>query len=122
MDAREWAYVLSDAQDVPRLTEADAKELAHILMNMAEQIDELEDKLNARKKSNVVNLPVVTTLDIPAERVLASALEADLKQAVVIGNTDDEFYFASTVADGGSVLWLMEKARLALMGVDVEAV
>lgn len=70
------------------------------------------------KLAEVTILPVVTTLDIEAERVLTSALAADLKYAMVIGRTQDgEFYFASTESDGGTALWEMETARLKLMGV-----
>lgn len=55
--------------------------------------------------SNVGILPVVTTLDIPAERILKQATDADLKEAMVIGtNQDGSFYFAATFGDGGNVL------------------
>lgn len=66
----------------------------------------------------VTLLPVVTTLDVDAERVLNAALESKMKGCVVIGETEDgELYFASSWADGGDVLWWMEKAKLALLGV-----
>jgi hypothetical protein len=66
--------------------------------------------------SNVVILPVVTTLDIPAERILTQAIEADLKEAMIIGTSKDgSFFFAATFGDGGNVLWLLEKARIAIM-------
>lgn len=66
--------------------------------------------------SNVVELPVVTSLDIPCERILRKAAEADLQTAIVIGRDQDgELYFASSVADGGDVLWLMEIAKKALI-------
>ena len=65
---------------------------------------------------DVVILPVVTTLDIPAERILNRALENNLEKVVVIGTTKDgDTYFASSVADGGSVLWLMEICKEALL-------
>lgn len=68
--------------------------------------------------TNVVNLPVVTTLDIPPERVLNAAKDADLASVVVVGFTKDgAMYFAGSMADGGEVLWLFEKAKLYLMGV-----
>lgn len=67
---------------------------------------------------NVINLPVVTTLDIPAERILNKAIESDLKEVMVIG-TDKEgnFYFASSFGDGGNVLWLLERTRIEIMKV-----
>lgn len=69
----------------------------------------------------VVSLPVVTTLDLRAERVLTAALAADLQGCVVVGqNANGELYFASSFADGGSVLWWMEKAKKALMEISLE--
>ena len=69
-----------------------------------------------RPLDNVVILPVVTRLDVPAERVLNAALDADLDGVVVIGKQKDGgYYFSSSLADGGDVLWLLEWAKLALM-------
>lgn len=66
--------------------------------------------------SNVTVLPVVTSLDIPVDRVIRGAEKANLTTCVVIGyDQDGELYFASSVADGGDVLWLMELAKKALM-------
>lgn len=65
---------------------------------------------------NVVVLPVITSLDIPTERVLQSALDAELQSCFVVGlDKDGEMYFASSMADGGDVLWWMEKAKAALL-------
>ena len=67
--------------------------------------------------TNVINLPVVTTLDIPPERILDAARDADLRSVVVVGFTKDgAMYFAGSMADGGEVLWLFEKAKLHLLG------
>jgi hypothetical protein len=69
----------------------------------------------------VTVLPVVTTLDLPTERILDAAQRAELQSAVVIGvKKDGELYFASTFADGGAVLWWMEKAKQALLNVTYE--
>lgn len=68
--------------------------------------------------SNIIILPVVTTLDIPAERILTQAIEADLKEAMVIGtNKGGVFFFAATFGDGGNVLWLLERTRIEIMKV-----
>ena len=72
--------------------------------------------------SNVVNLPCITRLNLSPERILSEALEADLDGAVVMGYTKEgEAYFASTYADGGHVMWLMElcKAKLLQIAVDL---
>ncbi|MBA2125076.1 hypothetical protein DLM45_02395 [Hyphomicrobium methylovorum] len=68
--------------------------------------------------SNVVELNCETTLDIPAERILSKALGSELNTAIVVGyDKDGDLYFASTTADGGTVLWLFEQAKIALMGI-----
>ena len=67
---------------------------------------------------DVVNLDNITRLDIPVERILAAAQEAGLESVVVIGYCEDgEEYFASSFADGGDVVWLMERAKLKLLRV-----
>ena len=67
---------------------------------------------------NVTVLPVVTTLAIPVERVLQQAMEALPDVVVVIGQKDGELYFASSEADGGTVLWWLEKAKKALLEIE----
>ena len=63
----------------------------------------------------VTVLPVTTTLDQPCERILNGALEAPLRQVIVIGfDADMELYFASSMADGGDVLWWLEVAKRRL--------
>lgn len=67
---------------------------------------------------NVIELDVVTSLDIPASRVLSRASEAALESAVVIGwDAEGDFYFSSSVSDGGSVLWLIELAKKKLLDI-----
>ena len=64
---------------------------------------------------NVVHLDVVTRLDIDPDRVLSQAV-GELESAVVIGfHKDGSEYFASSVADGGTVLWLIERAKMRLL-------
>lgn len=66
--------------------------------------------------AEIITLDVITKLDIPVERVIDGAKKADLETAVVIGwDKDGEFYFASNKADGGEVLWLIEKAKKRLL-------
>jgi lipid-binding SYLF domain-containing protein len=76
------------------------------------------------KDSNVVELDVATSLDVPVERILRKAADADLDSAVVIGyDQDGGFYFGCSVADGAETLWLLElaKKRLLEMVDDAEA-
>lgn len=66
---------------------------------------------------NIIPLNNITRLDVPVKRVLDSAKD-ELDQAVVIGwDKDGELYFVSTIADGGEVNWLLDKAKLALLQV-----
>lgn len=67
---------------------------------------------------NVVNLQMVTRLDLPVDRVLNGAMEANQSSAVVIGYTEDgEFYIASTYASGSDMLWALELARHKLFKI-----
>ena len=65
---------------------------------------------------NVIPLGNITRLDLPTDRVL-DAVKGDCSDGVVVLGFDNEgeLYFASSIADGGSVLWLLEQAKLALM-------
>lgn len=64
----------------------------------------------------VVDLDVVTSLDIPVERILRRATEADLDTAIVIGwDKEGELYFATSVSSGPEVLWLLEKTKANLL-------
>ena len=66
-------------------------------------------------KPKVVTLNVTTRLNIPADRVLQAAL-GELEDVVLLGKKPDGvYYFASSVADGGTVLWMWEKLKAQLM-------
>lgn len=48
--------------------------------------------------------------------VLAAALGENMTSVVIIGyDSDGAEYFASSVADGGTVLWLVERAKQQLI-------
>jgi hypothetical protein len=65
--------------------------------------------------SNVIPLGNITRLDLPPDRILEGAKER-LESVVIIGYTNEgEEYFASSIADGGTVLWLMEKFKMRLL-------
>lgn len=68
----------------------------------------------------VVPLETVSRLDLPVERVLQAAVEAGLSDVVIMGYTkdDEREYFASSIADGGSVLWLMKRLERELLSVE----
>lgn len=54
-------------------------------------------------------------LDIDPDLILEGA-KGELQDAVVIGfRKDGSFFFASTHADGGTIMWLLESAKLKLL-------
>lgn len=65
--------------------------------------------------AKVIIAPVVTKLDLPPDRPLEQAI-GKLQDSIVIGyDHDGDFYFSSSLADGGDVLWLIETAKRVLM-------
>lgn len=68
--------------------------------------------------SNVVELPIVTRLDLDPQRVLAGALEDGMTEVVIIGyDKDGDEVFRSSLADGADALWHLERAKLKLLRV-----
>lgn len=65
--------------------------------------------------AEVVDFPGITTLDIDPDRILQCAI-GKMDQVVLIGwDKDGQEYFSSSVSDGGTVLWHMERAKLQLL-------
>lgn len=65
--------------------------------------------------SNVVQLPVVTSLDLDADLTLKN-LEGKLEGFVLAGyDKDGNEFFSSTYADGADALWLIERFKKALL-------
>ena len=70
----------------------------------------------------VVSFRGVSKHDLDPDQVLENN-KGEFKHLVVLGyNHDDEFIFASTVADGGDVVWMLELAKLKLFKItgDIE--
>ena len=68
--------------------------------------------------SNVIPINCVTRLDIDPDIVLDAAKKLNLTDVVIMGYyPDGSEYFASSVADGGTVLWMMERSKKLLMEV-----
>lgn len=78
---------------------------------MAKTID-----INTREVvDNVVELNTITTLDIPAQRII-DALPDDMEDIVIVGyDSDGELILASNKASGGDVLWLIKSAEKLMM-------
>jgi hypothetical protein len=67
--------------------------------------------------SNIIELnPPASYLDIPVEKVLNAALEANLESAVLVGwDQDGELYAAWSLASAGETLLLLELAKQELL-------
>lgn len=72
-------------------------------------------------KDNIIPFGGITRLDLPADRVLEGNI--GLLESVVIMGYDKEGneVFASSLADGGETLWLLERMKKMLLEVEVDA-
>ncbi len=65
----------------------------------------------------VILMNGITKLDLPIDRVLDSA-KGELEGVILIGyDKEGEEYFASTYADGGDILWLIERLKKRLLQI-----
>lgn len=65
--------------------------------------------------SSITRLPCITTVDIPADTILESAV-GKLENAMVIGwDHDGNLYVASTSSKPSEAAWLMENAKQFLL-------
>lgn len=66
--------------------------------------------------AKIIHYTGVTRLDMEPDRILDAA-QGQLEGVVIIGYAKDgDEYFASSYADGGTVLWLLERCKIALLG------
>lgn len=67
--------------------------------------------------SKIIPFSGVTSLDLPPDQVLEQATD-HLESVIVIGYTKEgEEYFCSSLADGGEVLWLLERFKKQLLDI-----
>jgi hypothetical protein len=65
---------------------------------------------------NVITLSMPTTLDIPPERVIKAALEADLDMVLIIGWTEDgKMYASCSTGNMPETLFLIEKFKQEIL-------
>lgn len=70
--------------------------------------------------SNVIPIGGVTKLDLPADRILENNI-GTLDSVVIMGwDKEGNEIFASSIADGGEVLWLLERMKLMLLTDDTD--
>jgi hypothetical protein len=71
--------------------------------------------------ADVIDFPGVTLHDLPIEKVLQWAGDAELETVVVLGwkkgEAAPDFYFASSIANGPEVLWLLKVAERRIMAL-----
>ncbi len=66
--------------------------------------------------AEVLDFTGITQLDLDPQRVLQGALEAGLAEVVIVGvDADGDEYFASSVSDGGTANWHLDRAKWNLM-------
>ncbi len=66
--------------------------------------------------AKVIPFSGITKLDMPPDHILDAAKEKGLEGVVIMGfKADGEEYFASSYADGGTVLWLAERLKKRLL-------
>jgi len=69
--------------------------------------------------TNVIPFTGITKLDLDPDMVIEQ-IKGKLEGVVIMGYTKDgEEYFASSYADGGNVLWLLERMKLQLLSMEV---
>lgn len=71
--------------------------------------------------TNVVPFDGITRLNTDPAMTLERAKEEIGGGVVVIGwDKEENIYFASSLADGGDILWLLEKAKKTLLEIGDE--
>lgn len=79
------------------------------------------NEMGESEESNVVELPVLTRLNIPAERVLNTALERNLDSVIILGyDKEGGEYMSSSMASGPEIIWLMERLKHILISGELD--
>lgn len=66
---------------------------------------------------DVTDINCITRLDLPPDKVLEKAI-GQLESVVIMGyDKEGEEVFASSIASGPEVLWLLEQCKLKLLNV-----
>lgn len=108
----------ADILDCVAQTPFDAASRISYLIALGRAVEQkVLDKFNDQL-TNVVPLGVVTTLNLDPDLTLGN-LRGKLQGFVIVGYAkDDSEFFASTYADGGDALWLLERCKKALLESD----
>lgn len=69
--------------------------------------------------AKIIPFTGITSLDLPPDRILEEA-KGKMDGVVIMGwDAEGNEYFASSYADGGTVLWLLEKCKTLLLQSEV---
>jgi len=80
-------------------------------------IQERASREEIAMNENRIIVSGVTCPDIPVDTVLQTAV-GELNEVVIIGtHKDGREYFASSVADGPNVNWMLDRAKKALIEI-----
>ena len=64
----------------------------------------------------VIPFTGITKLDMPPDIILRETIRKNLEGVVILGFTEDgNEYFISSYADGGTVMWLLERCKRELL-------
>lgn len=67
--------------------------------------------------AEIIRFPGITSLDLNPDDVLSECM-GELAEVVIVGvDKDGDRFFASSQANGGEVLWHLERAKFALMRI-----
>ena len=70
--------------------------------------------------TNIISFNVITKLDLDPDMVLENT-KGKLEGVIIIGYDHMGVeYFASSYADGGDVLWLLERMKMRLLNIAQE--
>lgn len=64
---------------------------------------------------NVVDLPLITTCDIPVSKVLDGAAGENLNAVLIIGEGENGDYYACSTGDVQWILWQLEQFKKKLL-------
>ena len=60
----------------------------------------------------------LSALDIPPERVIREAEKMELNRVIIIGDTDEELYLATSIGKTADIVFLLEQAKFRILRGD----
>lgn len=104
--------------DIGEYKDMDEVERTKEALGILRAVASTQDAPEPRGVSNVIPLGNITRLDLPTDRILEEAKGHCADGVIVLGFDDDGTpYFASSIADGGTVVWLLELAKFELFAI-----